>query len=275
MSTALASMRERHANLTNALEGARERIAQVIPVSTGLVPSRVIAVVLDSLTRDPYVLGNCTPASIVRSVIQASEIGLELGSVLGEAYLVPFKGQATMMVGYKGYVRLIRQSPRVTILKSVLVREADTFEIDEGENRLVHKLATGTGRQRGKITHAYSRVYYTDGTSQFEVMDIDELDKIKNAALSLAKGRHTPWSTNVEEMYKKCPIRRQAKILELSPIGRRAKEIDDLESMRRGEFGVLRDRDGFDTGRVSELKEMLRAQASKVTAVDAEFEEGT
>lgn len=271
MSQALASLRDRHTFVANELEKARGRLAAIIPSSTGLMPSRAIAVTLDALTRNPDLL-ECEPRSIVRSVLHASEIGLELGSPLGEAFIVPFKGKATMMVGYRGFVKLIRGAPRVTIVKGVLVREADDFEIDEGANVLHHRIGKGTVQNRGEITHAYSRVYYDNGSSQFEVMDRSELDVIKAAALSRSR-RFTPWkeAAHVGEMYKKCPLRRQAKWLDLSPLGRRGSELDDLEMMRRGELGAI-PREGFTAQRAEELKSMLDAQDKAVEVLEVEGE---
>jgi len=269
-SQALATLKDRHLFVANELEKARERLNAIIPVSTGLGASRAIAVTLDCLVRNPNLL-ECEPRSIVRSVLHASEVGLELGSPLGEAFIVPFKGKATMMIGYRGFVKLIRGAPRVSLVKGVLVREADEFDIDEGENKLHHRVGKGDVRTRGNVTHAYSRVYYTDGLSQFEVMDRVELDKIKSESLRKAGTRSTPWKTHEDEMYKKCPLRRQAKWLDLNPLGRRATELDDLESMRRGELGVVH-REGFSTERADELKAMLQSQDKRVEVLEVEGE---
>lgn len=270
MSTALASLRERHTSVRNKLEKARKRLEAIIPVATGLTPSRAIAVCLDALTRQPKLL-ECHPSTIVRSVLHASEVGLELGSPLGEAFIVPFKNKATMMIGYRGFVKLIRGGPKVVGVKSVLVREADTFDVDEGENKIVHKLAIGGPRERGKITHAYSRVFSESGFSQFEVMHIDELDKIKSESIRRSYG-HTPWKTHEDEMYKKCPLRRQAKWLDLSPLGRRASELDDIDAMRRGELGAVNLREGFSAERLDELKRMIKSAEEPIDVIDVEAE---
>lgn len=270
MSTALATVRERHTFVRNELEKARDRLTAIIPVATGLTPSRAIAVTLDALARTPALL-ECEPRTLVQAVIHASEVGLELGSPLGEAFIVPFKAKATMMIGYRGFVKLIRGAPDVVGVKSVLVRERDTFRVDEGANTITHVLAEGGPRERGRITHAYSRVFTASGFSQFEVMHIDELDRIKSEAISRARGRPTPWRTHEEEMYKKCPLRRQAKWLDLSPLGRRASELDDLEAMRRGELGTIRE--GFNAGRADELRDMLKAHDRPVEVIDADFDE--
>jgi recombination protein RecT len=277
MTAALATLSERHKVVSVELNKARERIAQVIPAGTGLMPTRAIAVVLDAMSRNPDLL-ECTPRSIVRTVCAAAEVGLELGSPLGEAFMVPFKNhkkhmtEATMIIGYRGFVRLIRGGPNVTIVKSVLVRERDDFEVDEGNNKLTHILPKGMSeRQRGDIVFAYSRVYYASGQSQFDVMDRDSLDKLRRSSKDTRPS--APWNSHPDEMYKKCPLRRMAKWLDLSQLARRASELDVFESQVRGEMPGIQ-RDGFDSGRNQELKDMLGAQASgDADVIEAEIEE--
>lgn len=277
-SRALATLGEKHRYVSAELEKARDRLTAIIPVATGLTPSRAIAVVLDALVRDPNLL-NCDPRSIVRSVIHAAEIGLELGSPLGEAYLVPFKGKATMMVGYRGFVKLIRGAPHVVGVKGILVREADEFDVDEGNQRIHHKIARAPNvKERGEVIYAYSRIW-TDSVSPtgerfapFEVMDRGELDKLKADGLAKDSRSTAPWRKHTEEMYKKCPLRRQAKWQDLSPLGRKAVESDDLNAMARGEFGGVRIREGFNADRADELKDMLKSAGEKVEPLEIEAE---
>lgn len=276
MSAALATFSERHQFLAAALGQAQQRISEVIPLGCGLAPSRAIAIVLDACSRNPALL-ECTTKSIVRTVVAAAEVGLELGSPHGEAHIVPFndrkKGvtQATLIIGYKGFVKLIRGGPKVTIVKSTLVREQDEFINDEGNNKLTHIVASGTTRERGKVTYAYARVYYESGQSQYEVMDHEELAKIRNSSKDTRPS--APWNAHTDEMYKKCPLRRMAKWLDLSQSARRAAEIDAFEATMRGELPGIQ-REGFQTGRAEDLKAMFTAQNETTPQViDAELDE--
>lgn len=277
MSVALATIEGRYKAVSNMLTQYTDKIAKVIPSGSGLTALRAQQIVLAALTRESnrYVLEKCTPQSIVRSCAAAAEVGLELGSPHGEAYLVPFKGQCTMMIGYRGFVRLIRADQDVATVKGVLVREADVFEVDEGESRIVHKWAKGDLNDRGAITHAYAIVRYKSGAVQFEVMDRIELDRIRTTALSNSRGRPSPWNDHPEEMAKKCPIRRMAKVMNLSMLARRGREIDDEEHLRRGDMSAFIAKGGsFETGRVQELTDMMSGKATDAQPVlDADFEE--
>lgn len=47
-------------------------------------------------------LAKCTPQSIYSSALRAASMRLSVDPAIQQAYLVPFKGQATLVVGYKG-----------------------------------------------------------------------------------------------------------------------------------------------------------------------------
>lgn len=282
-SQALATHRDRHLFVANTLTKKRDQLAALLPSSMGLTPERATRVALDALIRNPALL-NCEPRSIIQAVFHAAEVGLPLGSPLGEAYLIPYKQKATMMIGYRGFGELIRRSPRVRSINGILVREGDEFDVDEAKRKIHHRWGSGGEKARGQITYVYSLVTYEPGPHDaeppvdFDVMSRDEVLKIKNDVIKRSHGRDTPWNGPFEDaMWKKCPIRRHAKLLELHPVARRGLERDDLESMKRGEMGSLVQRDGtFDTGRAQELKDMLGADAKRdeEIVVDAEIEEG-
>ena len=49
---------------------------------------------------------DCDRNSLLAEIMSAAELKLSLNSRLGQAYLVPFKNNATLIVGYKGYIDL-------------------------------------------------------------------------------------------------------------------------------------------------------------------------
>lgn len=53
---------------------------------------------------------NTEPTSFLGSVMQAAQLGLEPGSALGQAYLVPYGNQCQLIIGYKGMIDLARRS---------------------------------------------------------------------------------------------------------------------------------------------------------------------
>src|SRR5262249_54882649 len=57
--------------------------------------------------------GACPRQSFALAVMEAAQLGLELDSVSGMAYLVPFKGVVTLIPGYRGLIQLAYRHPKV------------------------------------------------------------------------------------------------------------------------------------------------------------------
>ena len=70
-------------------------------------------------------LQKCTPQSIVRSLIQAAELGLTPSSSLGECYLVPFGTNCQLIIGYRGLIALARRSGEIVSISAGVIYEGD------------------------------------------------------------------------------------------------------------------------------------------------------
>lgn len=115
-----------------------------LTVGTKLTMARFRAVAMSAFARTPKLL-ECTPFSIRQSFMAAAELGLEIGGVTGEAYLVPYNtkkrvpnGQggeievwvteAQCIVGYKGYLRLAHESGLFRQIDADVILPDDAWE---------------------------------------------------------------------------------------------------------------------------------------------------
>jgi recombination protein RecT len=281
MTNALATMRDRYTHLASSLEKQRGQLAAVIPPAmAGLTPSRAIAVLLDACSRTPSLL-DCDPKTLVRACVQAAEMGLELGSPLGEAYLVPFWSsrkqvkEAQCIPGYRGLIKLMSLDPAVSYVAAELVRQNDAFDYSLGTNpRIEHKPGSGDIRNRGDVTHAYAVIHYRHGgVPSFTVMDRAELDALEIDGKKKDKFKSGPWWGHTDEMRRKCPIRRLAKTARVSlhdpSLLSRAIEADEIAD-GRAEGRIA---EGFSGRRAAEMREMLRAGDAPVVVTGEEVDE--
>lgn len=178
-------------------------------------PDRMARIALTTIRSNPKLLEASVP-SLLGAVMQAAQLGLEPGLV-GHCYLIPFKNGKTgqtdvqFIIGYKGMIDLARRSGQIENIYSHAVFEQDEFEYELGLHpKLVHKPATG---ERGKMTHVYAVAHFKDGGYQFEVMDMQEIEKRRGRSKSKNNG---PWVTDFEEMAKKTVIRHMWKYLPIS-----------------------------------------------------------
>lgn len=72
-------------------------------------------------------LWECTPESVIKCGIEIVELGLNPNSKLGLAYVVPYKKNATLQIGYKGWINLGYRNG--WIFRAVPVYDVDEFEI--------------------------------------------------------------------------------------------------------------------------------------------------
>ena len=168
---------------------------------------------------------NTEPTSFLGSVMQAAQLGLEPGSALGQAYLVPYGNQCQLIIGYKGMIDLARRSGQVLSLNAYAVREGDDFNFQLGLKPDIHHVPRlEADRIKKPITYVYAVATLKGGGYQFEVMSRAEVEAVR----AKAKSKNI-WNTYFEEMAKKTVIRRLFKYL---PVSIEALEITNADAKR-------------------------------------------
>jgi recombination protein RecT len=210
----------------NLFEAARSKIEQVAPKH--LSADRLMRVALMTISRTPK-LAECTPHSLLNAFMTASQLGLEVGGVLGEAYLVPYGKEATFLVGYRGLINLARRSGQIISIEAQVVRQGDLFDFEYGlEMRFRHQPKAEVD---APITHAWALARFRDGGHQLDVMTIRDVEAIRKRSRSATNG---PWVTDFAEMAKKTVVRRLCKYLPLSP-----EVADAIDTSDKSEFGDI------------------------------------
>ncbi len=237
------------------LEKNKGQIQAALPAH--IKPDRMVRLAMTEFQKSPL-LQKCTPNSIFGSIIQASQLGLEVG-VLGQAYLVPFFNsrkssyEATLVPGYKGLIALARRSGEVTSIETHIAYENDEFELELGlDTKCIHK-PNLTG-DRGAPRLVYGVAHFKDGGHHFEWMTIGEVERIRARSQSATKG---PWVTDYDQMVRKTIIRRMCNYLPMSIELAAAVELSDAADQGKmatldGDMVVTQVEDGHDdqTGQI-------------------------
>lgn len=201
-----------------AIDQRMPEIAEILP--DGMKPERFRKVVVQAMLRNRD-LWDCTPISLITAITEAAEVGIEPTGVLGKGWLIPYKGEAKFIPGWRGFVDLLWRADRI-LLSVDLVRIGDEFSYRRGTDKYLHHVPDLSDPEReasdDNVTFAYVMAQFPDGREDFEVMSRVALDRIKDAALAKAKDKSKAiWTLHPGEMMKKTPIRRMAKRLPLSP----------------------------------------------------------
>lgn len=218
MSNALATMKERLND-----KDLKAALAKVLPRHISI--ERLCMVTLQAVTQQPLLL-QCSPNSIIHSLLQAAQLGLEVGGGLGHGYLVPYKDKqgayrAQFIPGYRGLMDLARRGGAVADIEARIVREGDSLTVEYGLSpSLLHTPASDADEVKG----AYAIATFPSGAKKFDWMSKKEIDKIRTRSRA---GQAGPWVTDYEEMCKKTVVRRLCKYLPLSPDLARALELEN------------------------------------------------
>ena len=205
--------------LSRAMPAIERRLAGAF---TG---EEMVALVMTQLRRNAALL-ECSGASILGSVFEASQLRLRFDSVLGHAYLVPFKREATLIVGYRGMITLATRAASVSAVWARTVYERDRFDVEEGDKpRLSHRPTMG--RDRGNPVAAYGCFRMKDGFIRTRIIPWWEILEIRDKILSRRRSSDTPWKSDIEPMAWKTAIRRELKYVPLAAADLRAVVRDE------------------------------------------------
>jgi recombination protein RecT len=202
-----------HNQRVRALEGTirdklTHRVAEVLPKAIGTSPERFLATVFTVLAGNPK-LAECTPASIMTGILRGAQSGLELDGV--QAALVPYKGVATFVPMYQGYIRAMYRSGVVAgIQVPRLVYKGDTFEYEYGlHEKLRHVPKLEADNQTDEnILAGYCIVTLTSGERIWEITP----RRVFDATKARAKTQNV-WNSDFGPMCMKTTVRRVAKFV--------------------------------------------------------------
>lgn len=199
-----------------------DQVAKALPAI--FTPERFMRVTLTAFNKNPD-LWNCTKQSIASVVLQCAQFGVEPDG--RHAHIIPYKGEATLQLDYKGLVALVRRSGDVVSIHADVVRKGDKFKVNLGEITC-HEVDYST--EAGEIYAVYATARLKDGSTQSVVLRREEVDAIRKRSRSGASG---PWATDWAEMAKKTAFRRLTKWL---PLSYEAAEV--VEADQRREFDI-------------------------------------
>lgn len=182
----------------------------------GLEATQLVRDAQTVLRQNPK-LAEVNTASFFGGLMTCAQLGLRPG-VLGQAYLIPFKGQAQLVLGYQGLLELIYRSGIVETIAARVVYEHDEFLLEYGldKDTLVHRPPAGF-KPRGKAVAYYAIARMKDGG--YQITDPVGVEDMKAFARkhSQSRGNSGPWRDHFDEMAKKTMIRQLAKVLPKSP----------------------------------------------------------
>lgn len=218
------------ANLSRLLNAKMKDLAQY--ARNNVHPATMIRLAVYAFANDEK-LAKCRPETFYTALITAAQLGLEPSGVRGEAYLVPFKGACTLIPGWRGLIKLALRSKAVKSIQAHVVREGDEFAVTLGTDVKIHHVPSLNGGRGRPVIAAYAVAFLDNGSVDVEIMDGDELAKIREFATKNGTSpAYTEWE---DQMQRKAPIRRLCKRLPLGDDYFNAAKLDELHEQGKPE----------------------------------------
>lgn len=183
-------------------------------------------------------LQECTMRSVLGAAVQAAQLGLMIG-ILDQAYLVPYRNykgkengvaiferEASLQIGYKGYMELGHRTGKITKIDPGIVYPGDLFDFEYGTNEFIKHKPMGLEEDHTKPTHYYCKVHFTTGEIKFLVKTYNQIQRhakkytdlwiMDKDSGKLILNHKSNWYKNPDPMAKKTVIRELFQTIQLT-----------------------------------------------------------
>ena len=169
-------------------------------------------------------LKQCDPQSIIRSAIRAATLGLSCDPDIGQAYLVPYKGQATFQTGWRGLRDMAYNTGRVAKLNVGVLMEGQRWVEDQ---------MTGDAHIEGIPDKAVPIGYFAymktkGGIEHTLYMTVKEIHAHKEKYVPGWKSKYSPWQTSFDKMARKTVLKQMLnQWAEMKPLTHRVESLEN------------------------------------------------
>jgi recombination protein RecT len=260
------------------LEKSNDKWRSLLPEH--IRPEKFVSAAMSAINHNPDLL-NADKTSLFNALSQSCQDGLlpdnREGALVIHNTKVSRRGEPDMWVAkvawmpmVRGVLKKIRQSGEVATITLQVVYQGDEFDFwvdDEGEH-LMHKPAFDADRSDANIRLAYALVRMKDGELQVEIITKVELEKIRKASKTGAKG-YGPWKDWYAQMAKKSALHRLAPKLpissELINLIQRDDELYDFDQRQERDITPSKP----ERGRSSRLSQLIDDEEESDANADA------
>lgn len=211
----------------------KEKFIQVVDEATF---AKEVSFACQILGRNEYLAG-CEKQSILEAVLNVAQVGLTLNPASKMAYLVPRmvsgKRMCCLEPSYMGLCKLATDTGSIKNIYAHLVYEGEAFEYTLGTAPSIsHKPSLGL---RDNPVAVYAVAVLSDNRTQVEVMDVSEVDAIRETSESYksfkaGKTKSCIWETYYGEMARKTVIKRLFKYLPKSEVWDKLYQAVELDN---------------------------------------------
>ncbi|EPY6430853.1 recombinase RecT [Clostridium sporogenes] len=195
------------------MKSALEKMLPEIKKAVGktMTPERFSRIALSLFNGNPQ-FWEADTTSFLSALMQSAQCGLEPNTVLGEAYVIPYKNnkqgitEVNFQVGYKGILKMAFNTGNYEAIYAHEVRKGDEFNYEYGLHKnLTHKPADIPSDE---VTHYYAVYKLKNGGFDFVVWSKERVEHharefSKNYTYKGNVNKNSVWAKNFDSMAKK------------------------------------------------------------------------
>ena len=204
-----------------------------------ITPERFTRMALSALNNNPQLM-ECSQMSFLAALMTAAQLGMEINTPLGQAYLIPFKNKGKLecqfVLGVKGMLDLVYRNENVQMIQAHCVYENDYFSYAYGLNpKLEHIPSVDEHGNRGDMTHVYALYRLSNNGYGFQVMSKRDIDMHAEKYSKAYNSTSSPWVTSYDSMALKTVVK---KLLKYAPLKTDVIRAVNTDSSIKSELSV-------------------------------------
>lgn len=179
-------------------EAVKKRFAEVLDKGAPAFVSALIAIV----NGNSY-LQKCSAKSILGAAGLAATLKLSITPSLGHAYILPYKGQATFILGYKGAIQLAHRTGQYKVLHAGKVYEGEI----RGNDPLTGEPIVGE-KISDEIAGYVAHFELVNGFKKSLYMTVEEIKAHAKTYSQSYGSASSPWSKHFDAMATKTVLKK-------------------------------------------------------------------
>lgn len=161
-----------------------------------------------TLANSNKLLGECDPIKLYNCCLMAAALKLPFNQNLGQAYIVPFKGEPQLQIGWKGFIQLAQRSGQFKRINCSDVREGEIVKRDRLTGEIEFDWLDDAERENKPAIGYVAYFELLNGYQQTLYMSKAEVEAHAKKYSQTYKQGFGVWKDNFDAMARKTLIKR-------------------------------------------------------------------
>jgi recombination protein RecT len=161
-----------------------------------------MASIIDVVASD-QMIQKADPKTVIREALKAATLNLPINKSLGFAYLVPYKGQAQMQIGYKGLIQLAQRTGKYRHINAGPVFAGEM----KGMDKLTGAIDLSGAKTSDDVIGYFAYIELMNGFKKTEYWPKEQVVEHAKRYSQAFKSKFSPWSTEFDKMATKTVLK--------------------------------------------------------------------